>query len=366
MKISIITVCMNSESTIEQTVESVLLQKDENIEYIIVDGNSTDRTLEIVNKYRNRVDWIISEPDRGIDDAMNKGILLATGDIIGIINSDDWYEPETFKKIQKCFRNSNADVVYGRMNLVDEKGRTKLLTPTNIEKLRYEMEVPHSTAFVKKDAYEKFGLFSLEYKIAADYELMLRYYTKGANFIYINETLANFRTGGASSQYSKICDYETIAVSKKYLPDCPMNEREDVQKIIDHKWKPFLFRQLLDEFQDVILEYIKNKLHKEAKSNLSIFGAGKWGKDMFALLSQANLSPLFLIDNNKNLWGKSVENRDISSPDVLKSFDGILLILVKGFSEEILSQVKKMDNPMTLCITWEELVDELKDHILPG
>ncbi len=366
MKISIITVCLNSEATIEQTMQSVLVQKNKNIEYIIVDGKSTDRTFDIINKYKDRIDIIISEPDHGIYDAINKGISLATGDVIGIINSDDWYESDTLDKIQKCFCDSDADIVYGKLNLVDEDGGTKLLIPNDIGKIRYEMMIPHPTAFVKRSIYEKHGTFSVKYTIAADYDLMLRYYTRGVKFVYLDELLASFRLSGISNKQSKICAYETIAISKRYLPYYSAEEREYVKKIIDDRWNPFLFRQLLDEFQVVILEYIKNRLQKEVKSNISIFGAGKWGKDIFSLLSRNNLSPLLLIDNNKKMWGKLLENKAISPPDMLKSFDGILLILAKDFSEEILSQVKSMDNPMIICITWEELVDELKDHILPG
>jgi len=134
MKISIITVCLNSEKTIEQTIQSVIEQKDEDLEYIIVDGRSVDKTLHIINKYKNNISLIISESDNGIYDAMNKGISLATGDVIGIINSDDWYEQGTFEGIRNCFLRSDADVVYGKMNLVDENGSIKLLIPTDIKK----------------------------------------------------------------------------------------------------------------------------------------------------------------------------------------------------------------------------------------
>ena len=120
MKISIITVCLNSEKTIEQTIRSVLGQKDEDFEYIIVDGCSSDNTLDIVGKYSKDITRIVSEQDGGIYDAMNKGIALATGEIIGIINSDDWYEEGALEAVRKCFQAVNAEVVYGRMNLVNE------------------------------------------------------------------------------------------------------------------------------------------------------------------------------------------------------------------------------------------------------
>ena len=357
---------MNSRSTIEQTIESVLAQKDKNVEYIIVDGGSTDGTLEIINKYKNVIDIIISEPDNGIYDAMNKGISLTQGDVIGIINSDDWYEQGTFKRVREAFSVSDADVVYGKMNLINENGDSQLLIPTNIEKLRYEMEIPHSTVFIKKNTYEKYGLFSLEYKIAADYELMLRYYSKGAEFVYLNEVLANFRLGGMSCQQSKICAYETLDISQKYMSYYPCSKRKDLIKIMDEKWAPFYFRQLLDGAQDKLLDYIKKELYKYSKHHISVFGAGKWGTDITGLLVSGGIPPVFLVDNNRNVWGKLKENIEILSPEVLRTFNGIVLILVKGFSEDILLQIKNMKNPSMICITWEELTDELKDHVLPG
>lgn len=111
MKISIITVCLNSEQTIEQTIKSVIDQNDPDYEYIIIDGDSTDSTLDIIRKYQAYIAILISEPDKGIYDAMNKGIALASGDVIGIINSDDWYEPEILKTVRSCFQKSDAGVV---------------------------------------------------------------------------------------------------------------------------------------------------------------------------------------------------------------------------------------------------------------
>ena len=366
MKLSIITVSLNSETTIEQTIQSVISQKDESVEYIVIDGNSTDRTLEIVNKYKVGVDIIISEPDQGIYDAMNKGISLSTGEIIGIINSDDWYEEGTIKKVREYFEDSGADVVYGNINLIGENGNIELKVPSDINKIRYEMIIPHPTTFVKKDIYEKYGCFSLEYKIAADYELMLRYYINGVKFAYLNEILANFRMGGISYQQSKICAHETFYISKKFLEYCPLEEREYLKKTIKTKENSVYFRQLLDEFPDCLLKYITKIVDQKLKCNISIFGAGRWGRDMYNLLLNKGISPLFLVDNNSKFWGKSEGNMKISSPDYLKSFDGILLILVKEFSTEILSQVKEMNNTMIACVTWEELVDVLKDNVFSG
>ena len=225
------------------------------------------------------------------------------------------------------------------------------------------MIIPHPTVFAKKSLYKKYGLFLSEYKIAADYELMLRFFVNDVKFTFIDKVIANFRLGGISHQKSKICAYETLSISKKYLSYCPLSERTELENIIDNKWKIFFFKQLLYESQNYLLDYINKKLHKELKNNISIFGAGRWGMDMFKLLSNGSLSPSHIVDNNKNLWKKSIESIKISSPDVLKSFDGIVLILVKGFSKDILLQIKEMENPMMICITWEDLVDELKDYV---
>jgi len=221
--VSIITVCYNSEKYIRDTIESVLKQTYDNIEYIIVDGNSKDSTLDIIKvyepKFNGRMKWI-SEPDEGIYDAMNKGIDMAKGEVIGIINSDDWYKLDAVEKVIEIFgKNKSISIVHGQMVSVFESsiGTYKKLNDkqTNLKKLKHKMVINHPTVFIKKNCYNKYGVFNIEYKIAADYELMLRYYNYDLKFQYINDVLSYFRVDGTSSlNINTITD--VINIQKKY------------------------------------------------------------------------------------------------------------------------------------------------------
>lgn len=205
-KISIVTVSYNAVDTIEQTISSVVNQTYENIEYIIIDGGSTDGTVDIIHKYEDRIAYWVSEPDRGIYDAMNKGIGLATGEIIGIINSDDWYEKNTVYIAAKCLQDKNIDGVCGSMRYYDELGRKLSIkdvhSNTDLKMLQKGMSIVHPSVFLRKEFYEKYGIFSLDYPIAADYELFLRAISGGAVIEYAPELYVNFRLGGASGQQS--------------------------------------------------------------------------------------------------------------------------------------------------------------------
>jgi glycosyltransferase len=205
MKISIITVSYNSQDTIEDTIKSVLGQSYKDIEYIIVDGKSTDNTLEIANKYKDRISNIISEPDSGIYDAMNKGIKAATGDIVGILNSDDLYEnDEVVNAVVKTIRDKEVDCCWGDLVYVNKNDTDKIIR--NWKSSKFEKGLfkigwmpPHPTFFVKRKIYEEFGLFDLDFPISADYEIMLRvlegHKIKGC---YIPEVLVKMREGGNS------------------------------------------------------------------------------------------------------------------------------------------------------------------------
>lgn len=206
-KISIITVVYNGISTIEDTIQSVLSQDYTNIEYIIIDGASKDGTTEKVELYRKQIDFFVSEPDKGIYDAMNKGLQAATGDIIGILNADDVYTHSGILSMvaRVMMENTTVEAVYGNLHFVSqdlEKIRRKWISCSYYENFFDNGEMPpHPTFFVKKAVYDRYGLFDTKFKIAADYELMLRFLKKyKVKSLWINEVLVNMRLGGASTK----------------------------------------------------------------------------------------------------------------------------------------------------------------------
>ncbi len=211
--VSIITVVLNGVNTIEQTLNSVLNQSYKNIQYIIIDGGSTDGTIDIIRKYEDHIDLWVSEPDGGLYDAMNKGISYAKGELIGIINSDDWYEEEIISHIIDVYNDSDQKtVIYGLIrNFRDEKFYSIKGISTNA--LRYDM-IQHPTCFIPKEIYDKYGSYDSKYKYSADYDLILRYVNNGVNFKFIEKIIVNFRTGGKSSH--RIADKEKYLILKKY------------------------------------------------------------------------------------------------------------------------------------------------------
>ena len=207
MKVSIITTCFNSEKTITVTIFSVLNQTYSNIEYIIIDGSSKDSTLDKINKYANKINILVSEPDQGMYYAMNEGISLASGDLIGILNSDDlFYNNQIIDKVVTCIKNDNSDAVYGDLIYFNNNKITRYWKAGNlsIKKMKFGWMPPHPTLFVKKNIYDKFGLFDVSFKTSADYELILRFLLKhNINVSYIPDVLIKMKTGGQSNRSIK-------------------------------------------------------------------------------------------------------------------------------------------------------------------
>lgn len=199
-KISIITITYNSEKTLEQTIQSVVGQDYNNIEYLIIDGGSTDKTLDIVERYRDKISFVISEPDKGISDAFNKGIFYATGEIIGIINSDDIYLPGALKAIADSY-SPEIDVYRGNTVIWNEATKTKIsVKPTMSFPLNKRIKyVCHPSTFVAKKAYEKWGGFQEKFRYQMDADLLYRFYCNHAKFKYVGQDLAVFKLGGATS-----------------------------------------------------------------------------------------------------------------------------------------------------------------------
>ena len=216
MKISIITITYNSEKTLEDTIQSVARQNYPDLEYIIVDGGSKDATLDIVKKYSNVVTKWISEPDKGISDAFNKGIKIASGELIGIINSDDMLTDNSLNIIEKNIK-PEADVIYGNAIMFGGRETNYRCKPADsLEVMRKRMAVVHPATFVKKSAYDKYGTFDLKYKCQMDRDLLLRMYVAGAKFQYLNEDLAMMRLGGVNQRtYVKQTVPEGIEISIK-------------------------------------------------------------------------------------------------------------------------------------------------------
>jgi glycosyltransferase involved in cell wall biosynthesis len=212
--ISIITVVYNGEKTIKYTLDSVCNQSVLPEEYIIVDGLSTDSTLVIVRAYMENYPFIklISEKDDGIYDAMNKGIQLAKGKLIGIINSDDWYETNALEKMSEAFSTSGSGVYYGILRFILNE-KEFYLARANSEFLAQNM-IPHPSTFVSADIYRHYGLFDLKYKISSDLELFIRYSINKVKFYHLDNIIANYRIGGASSALK--AGMETILIRKKY------------------------------------------------------------------------------------------------------------------------------------------------------
>lgn len=206
MKVSIITATYNSARTVKDTIDSVLSQDYPNIEYIVIDGASEDDTAKVVHSYQGRISQFISEPDSGMYDAMNKGIRVATGDVIGILNSDDFYiNDQVISSIVKTLKSDNTDSAFGDLVYVDPNNLSKVIryyssANFNPKKFAYGWMPAHPTFFVKRAVYEKYGLFQTDYKIAADYELLTRFLAKyKISYSYIPEVMVRMRTGGAST-----------------------------------------------------------------------------------------------------------------------------------------------------------------------
>jgi glycosyltransferase involved in cell wall biosynthesis len=208
MKISIITVVYNNERTIRDAIQSVIGQSYKNIEYVIIDGNSKDNTVNIINEYKEKIGFFVSEKDNGLYDAMNKGIQNCTGDVIGILNSDDLYQDfNVIESVMEQFNNDpELDILYGDLVYVKSDDTNKVVR--NWKSKEYYNNFfenanvpPHPALFVKNHVYKQAGLFDLQYKLAADYELMLRMFKKH-NFKskYINRLIIKMRLGGATNQ----------------------------------------------------------------------------------------------------------------------------------------------------------------------
>lgn len=211
MKVSVITCTLNSEATIVDTLDSVANQTFTNIEHIIIDGGSSDRTLDLCAGFSGRQTLVISEPDDGIYHGFNKGISASTGDIIAILNSDDvFFSNDVIEDVVNAFQKSGADIVYGDVVIVEQHDETKILREWKTSEykrgsMRKGWHPPHPSMFVKRATYGEHGTYTSDFKISADFEMMLRLFEvhKVPSF-YLSGNLVRMRSGGRSSTFSGV------------------------------------------------------------------------------------------------------------------------------------------------------------------
>lgn len=349
LKVTVITVCLNSEATIRQTIESVLQQTYKNIEYIIVDGKSTDKTLEIIREYIPMFDGrmqYISEKDSGIYDAMNKGILRASGDVIGIINSDDWYEKDALAKVAKCFENVDIDAVYGEIWLIDKNGEREYHTSGSTFP-------PHPATFIKRDIYQKYGLFDLHYRIASDREFLLRLISDGVCFRRIDAILANFRETGISNVSSLECAEETYQIDLKYKS---LQNDKDIEEKYDRSRLLYISNRNPQSILDIMRDLCG------ISDGVVIFGAGNCGIEFERILRTGKVPVCFFVDNDKAKWGFEKDGIKVSSPEILRHFKGHVIITVTRFQSEIADQLRGYYNPELSWSVLEEVRKNIIDH----
>ena len=226
MKISIITVALNNVEYIEACIQSVINQDYENIEYIVIDGGSTDGTLDIIKRYEEKIKIWISEPDEGIYNAINKGIGMSRGDIIGLLHSDDLYIDEhVINNVVREFSKDNVDSVYADLVYVEKNNIKKVVryydsSVFQISKFAYGWMSAHPTCFIKKNVYDKYGLYKTDYIIAADYELLVRFFAKHrVSYSYLPKVIVKMRRGGLSTRNFK----SNVILNREIVRACREN-----------------------------------------------------------------------------------------------------------------------------------------------
>lgn len=353
-KVSIITVSYNSVKTIEQTIQSVLAQTYKNIEYIIIDGASTDGTQQIIEKYKDYLGYYISEKDEGLYYAMNKGIQKATGEIIGIINSDDWYAENAVETVLSCMGKSAAEVVYGKIVHVSKADKRTVSKKIDIENFWYNMAVPHPSVFVRKCIYDRLGKFDTEYSIAADYELMLRFYSEGVKFEYADVVIAYHREGGISAIRQKEKWDDRYKIAMKYMALCPHKDKDTEWAKINETYKFECFRENVSN-EKAAFNHLLDKYFRTTVKDIIIFGTGIWGKRCCEILRNNGMEIRYFVDNDAGKQNTELQGIRIIAPDGLKKMDVHVLIAVKECGEEIKSQLLDMGNDKLKCVTIKEL-----------
>lgn len=328
--LSVITVVFNEVETIERTIKSVISQGSIDIEYIVIDGGSDDGTVEIIKRYDSYISWWISERDKGIYDAMNKGIRVATGEWISFLNGNDWYKANAIERIRLYAGSSKALLLYGYVDSIKDNrfdGYIGISKPANPEELYLNNLYCHQGLFIKRELFEKFGLYDTQYKVFADHDWLLRVHECGYDPQIMGFTVASFTRGGVSSIHYE-SDEDQVIMIRHYRKHKLFSKEIDRKKgradfLIMKRHLPELFFDLFN-----------------VEGNLYLWGNGKNGAECLEILKQNNIAVRFIITSNlqtDNWNGVKVVSDKFFFDDVVKKdkSDYRIIIATAKYEDEI-------------------------------
>lgn len=355
--VSIITATFNSEKYIEDTIVSVLKQSYNNIEYIIVDGLSKDNTLEKIYKYKEKINTIISEPDSGIYNAFNKGINVSKGDIIYFLNSDDYLYSNTIIQeiVNEFVQDSSIKLMYGNVMLINYKtGINNIIgSKIEVENLKNREMIPHQGVFVKKELFQKFGIFNEKYKIASDFDFIIKCFKhlNTSNIKYIDNIITTCREGGVSTsnQYKKMLMSEFNEIVKIHF------KRDNNINISDNDW---LFREWLES---ILLEDkgITNKLKKYSIKNVAIFGTRGMASYIYMDCIKEGIQVKYFIDNNVNMQEKLMYGINVKSLNDIEyeSFQAVIVSIEGEHDKKVIEMIKDALPSIIYVFSWKDLLN---------
>lgn len=351
MKISVITVCLNSVRTIERTIRSVQNQRYDDLEYIIIDGGSTDGTVEVIKQYEEFVSYWISEEDDGLYDAMNKGIAKATGEVIAFLNSDDWYKENALAKVGSYYEKYNPMILTGRVNTLQKGKWEKYINiwESDKENIRMAMIYQQPATFTRREVFDRLGGFNTSYKIGGDFEWILRVYDSGIEIMCVEDVFTNFSPMGVSSTKAEQTVREARKIALDALERCEKYDnrqksawREKINSLYDEQQamadiKMSIRNQRLVDYSKLkasMLEYF-------AEKSYVVWGTGIIGEDMYRLLMQLGRDVEFFVDRKADSDAMTFHGRNVLSPRKLTQHDKII-VASRDYEDEIADELNAM------------------------
>lgn len=361
-KITVITASFNSENTIEKCICSVIEQTYGNVEYVIIDGGSTDNTKQIINKYKEHITFFISEPDEGIYDAFNKGVHHCTGDVVYFLNSDDsFFDNHVLEDVAQEFKdNPGLSFLCAKVLAQDHKiGFTyqmgKLMT---IQDFKSGLTYPHQGFIAKRELFERYSGFDLTYRLASDFDFILKCFLDENNtHNFLDRIIAKFQLGGASNNYRGRSQTikEVRSIVQKYFGTEVASEPSFSQMEIDYLYRNWLEKILLSN------QGISTILRDKGISKIAIFGAMRAGQLVLEDCKLFGVEVAVFLDNNEAMHGNDIRGVPVHAPEWLKDFhrdiDAIVISVEGPWENQIISQIQNIVGATTVKIySWKDLL----------